>query len=194
MNLKLNKQPKQKTMLINKKYLKQYSPLPSNYDVSNLLPYVTTSEKIWVIPVLGIEMYEELMEQVDGNSLSEENATLLTEGGLWQLIAYATLYEALPFIWTRITEAGIQLGKSDNSDSISLRDMVLIQNHLRAQVEVLKEFVVKFICSHTESYPLMDTKVCPECSCQTCRGNSGLLSPNPYRQIQRGGTKGKEFV
>lgn len=169
-------------MLINKKYLSEYSPLPKNYDVTNLMPYVNVAEKIWVVDLVGIEFYLELSEQVQKNELSEENATLLTEGGLWQYLAYATLYEGLPFIWAKITEAGIQLGKSDNSDSIDIKDLTVFQQHLRNQVEVLKEQLIKWLCTHAESFPLFDTCQCDECGCG-CGKDASLKHPNPQRII-----------
>ena len=54
-------------MLINKKYLAQYSPLPVNYDVANLIPYVNVAEKIWIVKTIGQELYDELDKQVKDN-------------------------------------------------------------------------------------------------------------------------------
>lgn len=175
-------------MIIDKHFLAQYSPIPSNYDVANILPYVSVAEKIWVIPIIGYDFYMELDEQVNapsGGTLTPENATLLTDGGLWQYLSFSTLLEALPFVWTRLTEAGIQLGKSDNSDSVSLKDLTLIQNHIRNQVEVQKEFVIKYLCSHTESFPLFDTSVCPDCGCGCNKNKGGLFSPNPKHSLYK---------
>lgn len=177
-------------MLISKKYLQQYSPLPKNYDITNLLPYVSIAESIWVKNLLGEDLFDEIQNQVDENNLSEENATLLTEGGLWQYLAFATLHEGLPFIWARITEAGIQLGHSDNSDSVDIKDLTIFQQHIRNQVEVLKENVLSFLCNHAMSYPLFDTSQCDGCGC--CNTNNTLKYPNPQRLIYslpRRGTK-----
>lgn len=169
-------------MLINKKYLSEYSPLPKNYDVTNLMPYVNVAEKIWLKPIIGHDLYEELEEQIENNELNEENSTLLTEGGLWQYLAFATLHEGLPFIWAKITEAGIQLGKSDNSDSIDIKDLTVFQQHIRNQVEVLKEELIKWLCTHAESFPLFDTCQCDACGCG-CGTSSNLKQPNPQRII-----------
>lgn len=171
-------------MIINKKYLAQYSPLPSNFDITNLVPYISTAEKIWVLPIIGEALYDELEEQVGSNTLSSENATLLTDGGLWQYLAYATLYEALPLLWTRLTEAGIVLGKSENADSATLKDITYISQHLRRQTEVLKEFVIKFLCSHIDSYSLFDASICPQCGCG-CNKDGELQRPNPNHQLYR---------
>lgn len=170
-------------MIINKAYLAEYSPLPSNYDITNLIPYVDVSTKIWVKPLIGDDLYDEIDEQVENNELSEENSTLLTEGGLWQYLAFATLYEGLPFLWARITEAGIQKGKSDNSDSIDIKDLTVFQQHLRNQVEVLKEQLLRFLCNHTDSFPLFPTDQCDGCGCGCCGTTGELKSPNPQKII-----------
>lgn len=172
-------------------YLKKYSPVPSNYDVSNLLPYVSIAEKIWVIPIIGNDLYQEIDEQLhtpSGGTLSPENATLLTEsGGLWQYLAFATLLEGLPFIWVSLTEAGLQLGKSDNSDSVSLKDLTLIQTHIRNQVIIQRELLVKYLCSHTDSFPLFDTSVCPDCQCSCGNKGAKLYSaPKPIYKPTKG--------
>lgn len=164
-------------MIINEKYLKQYSPIPVNYNMAEVMNYVGVAEKIWVIPLIGYDLFEEIDEQVKTNTVSEENATLLTEGGLWQYLAFATVYEALPMIWSHISEVGVTKGKSDNSDSLDLKDMTYVSQHLRNQVEVLKDQLKKWICEHNESFPLADVCACGCSSC--CDHNAKLNRPNP---------------
>ena len=140
-------------MIINEKYLKEYSPIPLNYALSEIRNYIGVAEKIWVVPVLGQELYDEIQSQVDENKLSDENSTLLTEGGLWQYLAFATCLEGLAFIWANFSEVGITLGKSDNSESVNLKDITYIEANLRRQVEVLKDSLIKWLNSHLESFP-----------------------------------------
>lgn len=164
-------------MIINQTYLKKYSPIPLNYNLTEVMNYVGVAEKIWVIPLIGYDLFEEIDEQVKTNTVSEENATLLTEGGLWQYLAFATVYEALPVIWAHISEVGITKGKSDNSDSLDLKDMTYMTQHIRNQVEVLKDQLKKWICEHNESFPLADVCACGCSSC--CDHNAKLNKPNP---------------
>lgn len=166
--------------IINKKLLAQYSPLPSNYDYSEIMNYVPVAQSIWVEPLIGSTLMDELEEQVENNSLSDENQALMTEGMLLQYLAYATCLEGLPFIWTNFSEVGITLGKSDNSESVTLKDLTYIQQHLRNQVEVLKETVKRYICEHYEYFP--DADVCA-CGCQQCNQGNGLVSPNKNWQL-----------
>lgn len=166
-------------MIINEKYFKKYSPIPLNYNMAELKNYISVATEIWVRPLIGCEFLDELEEQIENNTVSDVNATLLTDGLLWQYLAYATCLEGLPFIWSHFSETGISLGKSENSDSVTLKDLTYIQDHLRRQVEWLKESVKKFICEHYQYYPLAD--VCA-CGCSCC-ADSKLQHPNPRYEL-----------
>ena len=169
-------------MIINEKYLKNFSPIPVNYNMAEVMNYVNVAEKIWVVPIIGYDLWDEINEQVKNNNLSEENSTLLTEGGLWQYLSFATVYEAIPMIWSHISEVGVTKGKSDNSDSLDLKDMTWVTQHLRNQVEVLKDQLKKWICEHADYYPNLDVCSCG-CSGCGCNHNAKLNAPNPQAQI-----------
>lgn len=158
------------TMIINKKYLAQYCPLPINYDFSEIMNYVPVAQEIWLKPIIGDAFMDLLEYEVKNNQVSEHNATLFTEGGLYQYLAYATCLEGLPFIWAHFSQTGISLGKSDNSDSITLKDITYIESHLRRQVEFLKDSLIKWLDEHCESFPLYPIGGC-------CK--KPLNTPNP---------------
>ena len=171
-------------MIINKQYLGKYSPLPQlgNYDFNEIMNYVTVAQEIWLKPILGDSFMDELEYQVAHNQVSDENATLFTEGGLYQYLAYATCLEGLPFIWANFSQVGITLGKSENSDSITLKDLAYIEGHLRRQTEFLKDKFINWLCSHIDSFPLFDPK--GKCSCcDSCCNEKGLNEPNPNWSI-----------
>lgn len=170
-------------MIINKKFFAEYSPIGKNYDYSEIMLYVPVATEIWIRPLIGSDLLDEIEKQVQENNVSETNAALLTEGKLWQYLCYATCYEGLPFLWTNISEVGITLGHSDNSDSITLKDLTYIQQHLRNQVEVLKDSVKRYICEHYLYYPLADVCAC-NCSC-CCQNNPKLNDPNPQYQVYK---------
>lgn len=168
-------------MIINQTYLKKYSPIPLNYNMAEVMNYVAVAEKIWVKPIIGNDLFDEIEEEVETNTVSEENATLLTEGGLWQYLAFATVFEALPMIWSHISEVGITKGKSENSESLTLKDMTYVAQHLRNQVEVLKDQLKKWICEHDDVFPLADVCACGCNSC--CQHEAKLNKPNPNKKL-----------
>lgn len=144
--------------LINEDYLKAYSPIPINYNYEDIRPFISVAEEIWIIPIIGRALYNELIEQVSKNEITPENSTLLVK--IYQLEAITVLYEALPFIKSHISEVGITNGKSDNSDSISSIDFANLKNHLLTQIEVLKSVLKQFLETNKDCYPLYVSDVC----------------------------------
>ena len=107
--------------LITLDYLALYSPLPSNYDFSEVENYIHISEKIDIEPILGTPLYELLLDEVERDEVNTEHATLLLQ--IYPLLGFSTLYNALPFISYNISQVGITRGHSENSDSIETKDV-----------------------------------------------------------------------
>lgn len=167
-------------MIINEKYLKQFSPLPLNYNLAEVKNYIDVAEKIWILPMLGYDWYEELQQQVKDNSLTPENSTALVEA-IWPYLGFAVAYEALPSIMYHMSETSITKGHSENSDALTLKELGYYQDHIRRQLEVRKEFCRKFICEHNEDFPLADFCAC-NCDC-CCNKQAKLEHPNPWKML-----------
>lgn len=166
-------------MLINKEYLKKFGVFPQNYDLTEVMPYVDIAEKIWIIKCIGYAQYEELQEQVDENRLTPENSTLLVEA-IYPYLAMAVLYESLATTWAHLSEIGWTRGKSDNSESLTLKDLTYISDHVRRQVEVRKDFAIDWIKAHIQYFPLICQ--CANCDCG-CNQTAKLNAPNPNNEI-----------
>ena len=167
-------------MLINKSLLKKYSPYPLNYDLTEVMQYVDVAEKIWIIKTIGYSQYEELQDQVSNNNLTPENSTLLVEA-IYPYLGFAVAYEALPMTWASVSEVGLVKGHSDTSESLSLKDVTYVSDHLRRQVEVRKDFAIQWIKDHIEYYPLIAQ--CTSCECSCCNNNPKLNAPNPNVEL-----------
>lgn len=142
-------------VLINSTYLKEFSPIPLNFQTDEIWNYVKLAETIYVLPIIGESCYNELLEQVDKNALTAENSQLLSNA-IYPLEGFAVAYEALPLIWAHINEVGITKGKSDNADSLDMRDMTYVESHLKRQVDARSEFAKTWIESKSADYPLID--------------------------------------
>ena len=51
-------------MIINKKYFAEYSPIGKNYDYSEIMLYVPVATEIWLRPLIGSDLLDEIEEQV----------------------------------------------------------------------------------------------------------------------------------
>lgn len=141
----------QKT-IINEKWLKEFSPLPRNYNMKEVIGYISIAEQIWLVPVIGQELYHTILEEVEEDKISKHINDLLVDA-VYPLLGFAVVYEALPMIYSHISEVGITLGKSDNSDSISLKGLTYVQNHIRNQVEVRRDYLKFYLNKHISCFP-----------------------------------------
>lgn len=162
-------------VLIADEYIIEYSPLPKNYDLTDIRPFINIAEAVHIVPIIGQAQYEELLNQIEDNNLTDVNSTLLLK--IYPLEAMCIVSEALPFIWTSLADKGVTLGKSDNSDSISAKDLNMVQNHITAQISVLKTQLKDWLKLHQDCFPLIGFD---ECSCKPKSVGSVRLYPNSF--------------
>lgn len=155
--------------LITDEYMKAYSPLPTNYNLDEIRGYIHVSEILWVVPIIGEPLYQKLLDEVEEDNVPEEDATLLLH--IYPLLGNATVFEALPFVAMHLSQVGITKGKSENSDSVTTKDVNYISNHLRNQCETLKAMLKKFLDENADLYPdyypdkTCECKSIDECNC-----------------------------
>lgn len=138
--------------LINEEYFKKYSPIPNNFDISEIRSFFNVAEQLWVIPIIGQSLYDELIQQICEQNITPENSTLLLI--IYPYLSFSICYEALPFIAYHFSQVGVTKGKSDNSDSVSINDVNYISTTLRSQIETMKKNVKAFLDRNKDSYPL----------------------------------------
>ena len=123
---------KQRT-LFNEEYLKEYSLLPLNFDVKEIWNFVPLTEQLHIVPIIGKELYNELLDQVENNTVSPENASLLLE--IYPFEGLALMEVCMPYLAMHISQVGITKGKSENSDSVEVEDINYLTNYVRSQME-----------------------------------------------------------
>lgn len=149
--------------LITEDYFKAYSPIPDNYNIKEIKPYFHVAEKLWIEPIIGMPLYEELLDEVEKDEVTPENATLLLN--IYPLLAFAITYESLPFVGYHLSQVGITKGKSEISEPVSINDVNYISTQLRNQCETMKMLLKKFLDENAEHYPLYYADNNAECNC-----------------------------
>lgn len=165
--------------LINSKWLKEFSVLPLNFDTKEVENFVKLAEIQWIVDTIGRDWYDELIEQVETNTLTPENSTALVEA-IWPYESMAVCYEALPSLLYHVSEVSITKGHSDNSDALSLKEMTYYEQFIKRQLQARGDYCKKWICEHQEYYPLAD--FC-SCGCSCCQQNSMLNKPQSFQQL-----------
>lgn len=156
---------KQRT-LFNKEYLKEYSLLPTNFNTDEIWNFIPLAEQLHIVPIIGQEMYKELLDQVENNEVTPENASLLLQ--IYPFEGLAIMEVSMPYIAYHITEVGITKGSSENSDSVTTNDINYLTNYVRSQMTPCKERLIEFISQNSELYPSI--KIEHKCEKQITNG------------------------
>lgn len=164
-------------ILFNDKWLKEFSVIPLNFNTKEVQNYLKLAETIWLEPVIGRPLYDELLYQVKNNQLTDENSTLLVEA-IYPYLGFCVAYEALPTLIYHVSEVSVTKGKSDNSEPIDLKETTYFEAHLRRQIEARKDYLIKWLDCHCDSFPLYQ----PSCN-NSCCDAKGLNKPNPMFEL-----------
>lgn len=65
------------TLIISEELLKLYSPISKNVGVDRVYPFVHLAQPYYILPIIGKPLMEELQQQVEDDSLTEENKALI---------------------------------------------------------------------------------------------------------------------
>ena len=152
---------KQQT-LMNKEYLAEYSLFPKNYNYDEITNFLKLAEMLHIVPIVGQALYEELLDQVNKNEVTPANASLLLK--IYPFLGAAVFEVAVPAVAIHVSEVGLTLGKSENSESASVEHINYLTNYIKSSMVPLKQQLVDFLNKHSDLYPLYNkpTSVCSD--------------------------------
>jgi hypothetical protein len=158
----------QPILFITEELLKIYSPITNNVEIVELLPFISFAQTLFIEPILGVPLSEELKGQISDDDVSPENADLILK--IAPALSFYTVYQSLPFLWSSILNKGITIRNSENSTSIGINDLSQLRLWLKSDAEVFSNQLIDFLCECQDSYPLW--RPTHEYLCQKCKKDS----------------------
>lgn len=139
------------TVLITEQLIKDNSPISNNVDITDITPYISITQKLYIEPILGIPLVDELKEQIKNNSLTPENGDLIL--ALAPCFSYYISYQSLPFLWAKILNKGITKGQSpENSDTVTMKEMGQLRSYLLSDAQTLRSQFINWLCNCRAHY------------------------------------------
>lgn len=141
------------TTFIDDIYIKNNTPLGKSIDIDEVSNWIDEAQNVYTQELLGTPLYEDLMlKNTLGLTYSEIE---------WQLIdlfskalAYWTVYMALPFLSTKIRNAGVASTKADYTEAADQTKMKYLREELKNMGEFWNTRTVNFLCNNSKSFPL----------------------------------------
>lgn len=105
--------------------IKNFTTIGQNVDPELLYPFILLSQQMYVEPVLGLALYNDIVSRFDNQQLTGDTQ-ILYESHIIPSIAYSSLYSALPFIAYKIQRSGVSTQTTDVLTPVSPEEMSII--------------------------------------------------------------------
>ncbi len=142
-----------KTLFITPQFLRDNSELDNNVPDKLLRKPIITAQQEFLLPILGSELYNQLVLEVSGNTLTADNQILMDDYVRLCLSEYA-MYKAASKVLFKYTGKSIEKQKTDNSESINIKELSLIREEIKNSADILADRLTRFLLANTDTYPL----------------------------------------
>lgn len=114
--------------------------------------FIEIAQEEHIFPVLGEDLYDEIVDQNNTASLTAENTTLL-DTYIKPALAFYVKYEILDDMSVNTTDKGLQIPESDFSRAANSEERADMKNKAKKHGDTLADKMTRFLKDSTD-YPL----------------------------------------
>ena len=133
--------------------LKDQSVINENVDSKLLQPTLIMVQDIYLKQVIGKELYAELITQVNAESVTALNTTLLTDY-IQPYLINKVVSELVIDVNYKIKNKSLMVGSSDNAQPLDSSGMSIVQTKYRLIAENYRVNLVDYLTENRLDYPL----------------------------------------
>lgn len=140
------------TYFVPASYIKEHTVVDENVDEKYIKIAIQNAQNYKLKYLIGSGMYAEIKTQIDGNSLTAINTTLLNDYIVPYLVEQ-TLVELLPFTLDKISNRNVGTKDSEKTVSASSQRMEQIANEQETRAEMRANEMRLYILQNSASFP-----------------------------------------
>jgi len=140
-------------LFISETTLKDRSLLQDNVDPKLIRPTIKQSQDMYIEPILGTGLYQELQTQIEDNSLTVLNKKLL-DLYVTDCICWYVASEMVMSLGFKMTNKNVLRKQSENSNEGSLSELFDLMNYYKNKAEWYAQRITNYLCENIIDYPL----------------------------------------
>lgn len=144
---------------ITQQYLKTFTPINMNVDISEVASHIETAQLIHTREILGKNLYDDLNTKIKNATLNAKETELVDI--LKQALAYRSAEIAIPFLSMKIRNKGLVKMRDEFAEPVSLDDMKYIRHELANRAEYFEKRAKDFLCQFNTDFPLYTASTTP---------------------------------
>jgi hypothetical protein len=150
---------------ISEDYLKTNTAINENVDSGELRFAILTSQSINIQETLGQPLYEEIQQQVSGNTLTPDNRYLLDKYIVPATTQWA-YYHGLDNFFVKWVNVGLVQNRNEQGSNIDIRTFKYLKDNARSTAEFYDQNMRRWLCAKSNLYPKYNVvdigKIMPE--------------------------------
>lgn len=145
------------TVFLGQDYLVKNSSLDSNVEFKKVVPFIISAQRKYLKRLLGSKLYDTMevhvLAKINTNTPIPVNySTLLTKYIIDLLVNYTMLEYSLTAKY-RVTNKGVVVKRSDNSEAADDTGMELIMNVWKSNAEMIADEMIEYIRFNPSFFP-----------------------------------------
>lgn len=126
----------------------------ASFDVALLDRHIPISQRKYIKTALGEDFYDEIIGMVDGTKSDIYN-TLINDY-ITPCLAWFVMFEALPFVRTNITSAGVMNNRSEFSEQSDKSDYGALRSSLLSNAEWYRKEMTDYLIDNEDTFTLFE--------------------------------------
>ncbi len=132
------------TLFISVNTIKERTGLHANIDDKLIMPEIATAQDMYILPMLGTNLYERLQAGIVANDLNSDEVTLLDDF-ITTTLVYFVLSELPVGLSFQFYNKGLVRKSSDNSINPDMQELLDVANRYRSRAEFYRQRTIKYL-------------------------------------------------
>lgn len=148
--------------------LKSLTILPDNIEEKLIEPVIRDCQDMYIHPILGTGLFNEIKTQITAGTTTDLNKTLLDDYVIPCLIEYIRM-ELVSSLTLKLTNKTAGKKSGDNLQPLGLEDIMFLMEQYKNKAEWRAQRVTLYLKENSTSYPLFDN---PGTGCDVIKPNN----------------------
>lgn len=140
-------------LFISPSTIKEEAYVDENVDDKYIRDTILLCQELYTKEMLGTALYDEVKGQIEAVALTTLNTTLRNDY-IRPALKWWVLYEGMDMLNIKITNKAVMKKRSENSDPVSLEEILNLKNKFRNYAERFDEKIRLYLIENSASYPL----------------------------------------
>lgn len=151
-------------------YLKESTPITANVDVTDLLPWIETSAKLWIQPILGTYFFNDLLTKYNNQTLNSDEVALVQY--IQPAIAWRSAADCVVGLSYQLKNKGIQIQNGENSSAASFEEVKFNIKHYEQKAQNFEQLLINYLKLNKDLYPEFTSDLNKDSLCKPYGGDN----------------------